>query len=443
MSGSLILIGKSGAMAARSALDITAQNIANASNPDYARRTITMEEVAARGGIGMEPAGALSGVRPAQVLRSNSTFLQSEARRTSSDVNRADAELSGLRNAEAAVEQAGIYPAIVDFEASLSRLASDPLDGSLRAAVLEDGRRLAQTFQIATSGLDVAEADITFQTDAGVDQMNLLASELARTNVSIARVRPGSSNMAVLHDQRDALLRDMAELGGITTTYDSVGRVSVQLGGETLVTGAQTTALSKSTNGDGSFAFAVGGNAITLSSGSLLGASQARDAIATLRTDLDALASQVATTANTAQGNGADINGAGGQPFFSGTTAATISLALTSGGQIATAPAGSPAGSRDISNLQALRGAMATNGPARSADTILFTLSSAISARTVTRDALQTIADTAGIALSAETGVDLDQEATNLLRYQQAFEASGRVIQVAADIFDTMLGIGR
>ena len=38
-------------------------------------------------------------------------------------------------------------------------------------------------------------------------------------------------------------------------------------------------------------------------------------------------------------------------------------------------------------------------------------------------------------------GVDLDQEAVNLIRYQQAFQASGRVMQVAADIIDTMLGI--
>ena len=75
MSGNLLLIGKSGAMAARAALDLTAQNIANASNPDYARRTLSMAEVAAKGGIAMEPGASLSGVRPDQVLRTNSFFL--------------------------------------------------------------------------------------------------------------------------------------------------------------------------------------------------------------------------------------------------------------------------------------------------------------------------------------------------------------------------------
>ncbi|QWC57424.1 hypothetical protein F7D01_10300 [Erythrobacter sp. 3-20A1M] len=85
---------------------------------------------------------------------------------------------------------------------------------------------------------------------------------------------------------------------------------------------------------------------------------------------------------------------------------------------------------------------MNDNGPAKTADRILFELSSAIGGRTTTRDALRTIADTAGIALSAETAVDLDAEAANLLRFQQAFQANGRIIQVAADIFDTLLGIG-
>jgi flagellar hook-associated protein 1 FlgK len=443
VSGNLLLIGKSGAMAARAALDLTAQNIANASNPDYARRTLSMAEVAAKGGIAMEPGASLSGVRPDQVLRTNSLFLQTEARRTASDLSRADAELQGLGNAEAAVEQAGIYPAIIDFEASLARLSSDPLDGSLRAAVVEDGRRLAQTFQIATGGLDVAAQDIAFGADAGVDQVNLLAGELARTNAGIARARPGSTNMAVLHDQRDALLRDIAEISGVTTSFDVLGRATVELGGETLVSGVHAFTLTKTNNPDGSLSFAVAGQPATLTSGSLLGASQALRSLGELRTELDDLAGLLITRANAAQATGIAPDGNAGTPFFSGSDASDITMALSGGDKIATAPAGAGVGSREIGNLQALRDTLAAGGPASAADAMLFKLSSAIGARTVTRDAFQTISDTAGVALAAETGVDLDQEAANLLRYQQAFQASGRVIQVAADVFDTLLGIGR
>ncbi len=442
MTSNLLNIGASGAMAARRALDLTAQNIANAGNPDYARRTLSMAEVASKSGIGLEPGNMLSGVRPDRVMRSDSIFLQNEARRTGSDLSRADAELAGLSNAENAIEQAGIYGAIVDFEASLARLQADPLGSALRTAALEDGRQLAQSFSVATDGLDAVEQGAQLSADAGVDRVNLLAAELARTNSGIARARDGSSDMAALYDQRDALLRDLTDLTGGTATFDDKGRATLTLGGEVLVTGTQANMFASSANPDGSLAFSVGGNAASLTSGSLLGHSQALQAVGGLRTQLDDLAAQVITLTNTAQASGAALDGSAGQPFFAGAGAADIALALTDGAQIATAPAGSPANSRDTSNLQALRDALANGGPAQTADSLLFGLSSAIDARSVTRDALRTIADSAGAALQAETGVDLDQEATNLLRYQQAFQANGKVIQTAADIFDTILGLG-
>ena len=68
-------------------------------------------------------------------------------------------------------------------------------------------------------------------------------------------------------------------------------------------------------------------------------------------------------------------------------------------------------------------------------------LSSRISAQDVTRTGLAAIAENAQATLLIETGVDLDTEAANLVRLQQAFEANSRVLQVAAEIFDTLLAI--
>ena len=60
---------------------------------------------------------------------------------------------------------------------------------------------------------------------------------------------------------------------------------------------------------------------------------------------------------------------------------------------------------------------------------------------TTTSTALSAIASTAQTTLSAQAGVSLDTEAANLVRYPQAFQASGRIIQVAQDTFNTMLAI--
>jgi flagellar hook-associated protein 1 FlgK len=126
--------------------------------------------------------------------------------------------------------------------------------------------------------------------------------------------------------------------------------------------------------------------------------------------------------------------------MFSGTDAASFSLALTNGSQIATAPAGAAAKSLDTTNLDALRNALGNADPAGKMDSILFDVSSAVSGRTVTRDAEDHFRS-AKTTLAAQSGVDLDSEAVNLVRYQQAFQASGRVMQVASNIFDTLIGI--
>lgn len=46
-------------------------------------------------------------------------------------------------------------------------------------------------------------------------------------------------------------------------------------------------------------------------------------------------------------------------------------------------------------------------------------------------------------AQQAVSGVNLDEEAANLLRYQQAYQASGKVMQIASTLFDTLLSLGR
>lgn len=444
MSSNLLQIGKSGTIAARTALDITAQNIANANNEDYARRRVSMSEVASTATIAYYGTTALSGVRVEQVIRSDSVFLQSQARRTSGDVARADAELSGLRNAEAAIEQSGIYPAIVEFEAALGALAADPLNESLRAAALESGRTIAETLRIADSSLNLASEQVRFNAASGADQVNLFAAELARINTAIVRTEPGTSQQAVLLDQRDAQLRGLAELTGISVSYGADGVANVQLGdnsGPALVSGSIAGAFAMTTNPDGTIGFTLDGAAVNTVSGSLTGDAQALVAQRDLGTELDGLAAQIIGAVNGAQANGAAPDGSAGQPFFSGADASDIAVSLSSGNLIATAPAGSPASSRDTSNLDALRNTLAHGGPAAEADRILFELANGVSSRQVTRDALASIADTAAISLSRETAVDLDAEATNLVRFQQAFQASGRVIQVANDIFDTVLGI--
>ena len=444
MASDLISIARSGVQTARIALDVTAQNIANASTEGYVRRSVQLGEVALAGTRDRVSDMSFSGVRLSAVVRNADAFRQSEVRRTGSDASRAVAELTGLENIETAVEQTGVHQSIVNFEASLEQLAANPIDPSLRAAVVEDARTMARTFNIAATSLDSVGQGLRFEAADGAAQVDLLAKELARVNTSLTRARDGGSDKTVLLDKRDNLLQQLSEYVDVTTTIGGDGQVEVRIGGPTgpqLVSTGTAYGFAMTTATDGTIGFTLDGDPVTPLSGSLAGQAQALTKLADVRARLDTIAASVITTVNAAQANGVALDGTAGQPMFTGTGAGNIAIAFGDGKLIATAPAGAGANSRDPANLDALRTAFTNADATGWMDALLFDVSSSVAGRKITLEALDSIAGTARIALSAQAGVDLDQEAVNLVRFQQAFQASGRVMQVASDLFDTLIGI--
>lgn len=446
MASDLLSIGASGARAARAALDITAQNIANAASDGYIRRSASMEEVSSAGGLLRSNDISLSGVRISGITRNADAFRQSEVRRTHSDATRSAAELRGLEHIESAVEQVGVYEAVVEFEAALQQLAADPTDPSLRAAVVAAADAMAQKFNIADSSVTSAVDGLHFEADAAIGEAKVLSEELARVNLRLARAGNGSSDQASLLDQRDMLLEKISGIADIHTSFEVDGSVTVRIagaGGPVFVSGGDTALLESAKAADGTMTFSVDGAPVALSGGSLAGGAAAVAKAAQIRSDLDAIADKISAAVNAAQASGVDLAGNAGQPLFTGSGAGGIGTTFSNGSLIVTAGAGQPAGSRDATALAALRQALATDNPATDANALLFDISSAVASRKLTHEALDAIAGSARIALQQQAGVDLDTEAANLIRFQQAFQASGRAMQAASDIFNTLIGIGR
>lgn len=445
MPTAIFSIGRSGLAASRRSLELTAQNIANAGNADYARRTLTQGELVLTGAIGINQPDSYGGVRPGIITRAESTLVQRQARDASSALAAAEAEFTAMREAESAIEASGVFTGLVAFEAALTRLEGNPLEPALRLSAIESARSLASNFRVADSTLANARSLVQGEAGAEVLTVNELAAELAAVNRDLVGAREGTAGRAALLDARDKALRGLAEQFAITPTINANGTADVTLAGTppvTLVTGANAQSVSVSFAADGTATFAVGATAFAPSGGAMAGRAAALAQMAGLQTDLDALAQSVITIANTAQANGAGADGTAGPPLFAGTGAADIDVVLASAGGLATAPAGSPAGSRDTGNLAALLAALAApTGPSAAADNLLLGLSSRVSALQTRSDGLGVVASSAEAELLRETGVDLDDEAANLVRLQQAFEANSRVIQVATELFDTLLGL--
>ena len=445
MTGTIFQIGRSGAAANRAALDVVAQNIANVDNADYSRRTLSASELV---GISASGQSTLGGVRIEGIARFDSAVVQQQARSSASELARADTELSALRDTELALEQSRLFEALVEFEAVLTELEGNPLEPALRINTLETARQLASTFQFANSTLATSRDQVQESAAIGLDEVNLQAAELARINQSIVNSQEGTAGRAALLDARDAALRSLSEEVSVDATFDSRGVVSVRVTaasgapGPLLVDEFSSTSLASISAPDGTLSFTVDGTAVAPSSGALAGYAAALEAQADYQVELDAIAADTIARSNAAQASGADADGNPGQALFTGTGAGDIELGLNNANQIATAPAGSSAGSTSTTNLSSLVASLgADDGPSARTDNLLLGLSSRIASQDVTRTGLAAIAESAEATLLAETGVDLDTEAANLVRLQQAFEANSRVMQVATEIFDTILGL--
>jgi flagellar hook-associated protein 1 FlgK len=444
MASDLLSIARSATRAARIQMDVTAQNIANAGTEGYVRRTVSTEEVVTPGYVANNRDVSLSGVRITGVSRNADAFRQAETRRTGADTTRAATEVTGLEDIQAALEDPGIFSAITGFETALTQLAQSPTDTPLRASVIAAAQTMTNSFNIASHQLDAVAKGQQGGAADGVAQVNTLSTELAKVNGRLSRMADASSDRTGLMDQRDMLLQKLSGYADIATSFASNGTVDVTLGGTSgapLVTGNVAQAMGVTTASDGTIAFDVAGGAVTLSAGSLAGQQQVLLRVADVHGQLDDLARTVIDTVNTAQGTGTALDGSGGGALLAGTDAGSMAAATTDGAAIATAAASAPPGSRDTTNLTALRNAMIAADPAGTMDNLLYQTSATVQARTTTRDALKTISDAATTALSAQAGVDLDTEAINLTRFQQAFQASGRVMQVATNLFETILSI--
>jgi len=443
MPTAIFTIARSGLTATRRSLELTAQNVANAENPDYSRRTLTQGELVMTGNIGNNAQDSLGGVKPGIIARAESALVQRQARDSSSAQSAADAEFFAMKEAESALETSGVYDGLVDFEAALTRLQNNPTEPALRLSALEAGRKMAGNFRIADGTLANARSLVQAETSAKTLTVNEVAAELAKINADLSGSREGTAGRAALLDARDKALRNLAKEFGINPTINANDTADVVLNGAppvALVTGGAAQTLSTTFAADGTVSFAVGGTTFVPAGGAMTGRANALSEMADLQASLDSLAVSAITLSNTAQANGVGNDGSAGQPFFSGTGAGSITMVLASADGLATAPAGAPAGSRDTTNLAALIDALGdASGPITGTDSLLLGLSSRVSALETRRDGLEVVAASAEAELLRETGVDLDTEAANLVRLQQAFEANSRVIQVASELFDTIL----
>jgi flagellar hook-associated protein 1 FlgK len=433
----MLAIGASGLRAYQVALNTVSENIANSGTAGYTRRTTNIKEVASIGGISAQTIGSGEGAAVIGVQRAGDMFKMAEVLSAGSDLGKT------------ATSGSVLGARLSSFFTSATTLAGDPTSTAARSAMLEAAGGVASAFSETGASLDRVAADLDTTTRDTVSSLNSLAATLAKINNGLGRAVAGSAGNAALMDQRDQTLEAMSALTDVHVSYDNAGRASVNVGGSggpLLVDGNFNATVGYSRNSSGTIAFSVltgvTSQSMSPTGGALAGIMDGAQRIADARQQLQGIAQNFVDDVNAVQAGGRDLDNVAGAAMFTidptkGT--AQVSVTLDDPRGIAAAAVGG--GQRDNANLAAFANIRTTGAYESKVVDMTTTNASALAQRKSVADAQQTIRDNAVSSRDALSGVDLDTEAVDLMRFQQAYSAASRVIQVARETIQSILDI--
>lgn len=444
----LLGIGLSGVTAYRTALGAVGENVANAETPGYSRRTVRLREAPSGAGtsdIVHRDAVLFGGVEVAAIERAWDSFRATEARHAASAAGRSDVREQWLTGIETALADgpAGIGGSLTAFFASATTLAGEPGDPLGRSAMLTALGDVASAFRTTAAALGRISTGIGEAARIDVAGLNGDLAALHKLNGSIRIAAPGGTARAAMEDERDRLVSAIAARIGVEAEIAGDGTVALTSSGSSaalLLDGAGPALVSMATAPDGRLSFQIdkAGTAMPLpiAGGSIAGLAETATAAADRRAGLDLLAADFAGALNAWSAAGLDGNGAPGGPLLDGAGgAAVLGLAISDPAQIAAASTDG----RANGNLLALD---ALRGPGRFEarwSTIVSGNAQAVASARSEAAAAATWRDQSHAALDEIGGIDLDREAADLLRYQQAYSGATRILQVARETLDDIL----
>src|SRR5690242_410300 len=444
----LLNIGASGIRAYQNAISTVSENIANSGVEGYSKRTTNLSEVAASTTtITRREVTAASGVVTTGISRAGDPIKEAAVRSSASDLASSDSAIQWLDQIQSAMTNNKLGDSLTSFFNSANAVAADPSATAPRIAMLDAAQGAASAFSATGTALSGIADSLDLSAQDSVTTFNGLAAALAKVNDGLSRNVPGTNGSAQLLDQRDQLLEQMSAIANVSVTTDDVGRVAVRVGGTSgslVVQGNASGSLSYARGDNGAVSYKVhfGGaiHAAAITGGALAGIAEGAQRLAEAQQQVAQVATSFVDGVNQVQASGVDLDGNPGQPMFAtGATATDISIVLASPrGIAAAAPGGGPLDNANLTNLSSLRSAGDFEGQVGQVTT---DTASALAAKQTIADAQATIHDNAVADRDSVSGVSLDTEAVDLLKFQQAYSASSRVIQAARDIFQSILEI--
>lgn len=443
-------------MAARSlqaqqfGINVTGQNISNVNTTGYSRRVTDFADVPMPAGGGVEVDGVRS-IRDSLIERR----LLAQIPLGTYDAAVADA----LAIVETSLGRTGdtLDARLNEFFDAFAELAESPTSAVARREVQVAGQALAAAFNDTAVRLDASRQDADARLRNAVDEINTIATRIAEINAAMPAATANNGGLT-LRDEQATLVRRLSELASVGTIAREDGGVDVTIGnGRALVVGANAYQVATvSTPPSGHASVMAGDFDITseVTGGTVGGLLYVRDsAIPGYLFSLDTLAAQTSASINGVHTAGYDLSGAAGGSFFSYSTppsgvsgaaaALRVDPAIVTDNNLIAA-AGTPlAGDNATARaLAALRSERVLNGTATLHDgwgDLVYTVGSDVQSASNALDTHQRITSEIDALRDQVSGVSLDEEALNLLKFQRAYEANAKFFTTINSLLDTLM----
>ncbi|HHY92257.1 MAG TPA: flagellar hook-associated protein FlgK [Firmicutes bacterium] len=454
-------------MAQQRALETTSHNIANANTKGYSRQEAVLATTTPYSYPGMGAGQVGTGVAVQRLRRLRESFLDAQFRNESKALGRWEVRRDTLEKLEAILNEPGdngLSKLMDRFFAAWQELAKNP-DGdqglAVRSVVRQEGIALSEAFNHLAAQLNDLTADLNTSIGVRVNEVNSLARQIRDLNAQIVKAESGNMAANDLRDRRDLLLDDLAKVVPIQVEEDRYGAVSIVVRDHTLLSGQQVNELGfdpstgKVTWPDG-VELVAGAHLY----GSLEGLQEARDSVvADYKDQLDKLANYIAQAVNAQHKAGAGLDGTTGVDFFEGTDAGSLKVSDAIMGNLETIAAAAPAydddhnpvppppgdGSNALLIAQ-LKNGWDSNGDGKidvvfSGEYNAWVADLGVKGQEASRmvDNQELLTEQLDSRRQAVSGVSLDEEMTNMVRFQQAYNAAARVITAVDEMLDTLI----
>jgi flagellar hook-associated protein 1 FlgK len=445
-------------LAQQQALNVTGHNIANASTTGYTRQSTQLQ---ASTPLQVSPGMLLgTGVDVVSYQRIRDQFLDVQLRAQTMLQGAADASSNGLGQVEGVFNEpsdTGLNSLLGQYWSAWQNVANSPEDVATRQALVEAATSLATGFNSISSQLTTIGTQTATNTQLTLDEVNANGADIVSLNTAIYNAKAVGNTPNDLLDQRDVVLDKLSKLGNVSVTDLGDGTVKVMFDGVTLVDGVTNQTLTES---GGTITNALTPTPETATPGATTGKLGAlialRDTtIPAYKTQLDKIASTLITQTNAYQAGGVDANGVtqtggfdlagtAGIAFFTGTNASTIAVNVTAAQVAAASATGKPGDNTNALRIAAMAndstltplGGTTINGAY--AQLVTAVGSDAQAANRQSSNA-KVLVDTLTSRRESVSGVSLDEEMTNMIRFQQGYQAAARALTAMDDALSLLI----